>query len=62
VKKEKGGERWAGAGGGLGRLGRKGAAAVFFFFFSFLFFKRHFQTQFHFKFKTNLPNFFSRIL
>jgi hypothetical protein len=35
-EKEKGeGERWAGAGGGLGRLGRKGAGVVFFFSFSF---------------------------
>jgi hypothetical protein len=32
-KKEKGeGKRWAGAGGRLGRLGRKGAGAVFLFF------------------------------
>jgi hypothetical protein len=36
VKKKKGeGKRWVGAGGGLGRLGRKGAGAVFVFSFSF---------------------------
>jgi hypothetical protein len=35
-KKKREGERWAGAGGGLGRLGRKGAGAGF-VFFSFLF-------------------------
>jgi hypothetical protein len=35
-KKKKGGERWAGAGGGLGCLGRKGAG-LFFFFFLFFF-------------------------
>jgi hypothetical protein len=54
-EKEKGeGERWAGAGGGLGRLGRKGAGAGFSFF---SFFQTPFSNQIHFKFKSNLSNF-----
>jgi hypothetical protein len=56
-EKEKG-ERWAGTGGGLGRLGRKGSRAVFFFSF----FKLHFQIIFHLKFNSNFFNLFSRIL
>jgi hypothetical protein len=60
VKKKKGeGKRWVGAGGGLGRLGRKGAGAVF---FSLFLFQTPFSNQIHFKFKSNLSNFFPRIL
>jgi hypothetical protein len=47
-------ERWAGAGwldGPLGPSGLKGSRRCFSFFF---FFKLHFQTIFHFKFKSNL--------
>jgi hypothetical protein len=57
-------EEWAGTGeidGTLGPPGLKGWPVLgfpFFFFFS----KLHFQTIFHFKFKSNFSNFFSRIL
>jgi hypothetical protein len=39
---------------------KKGAGAGFFFFFSL--FQTPFSNQIHFKFKSNLSNFFSRIL
>jgi hypothetical protein len=48
-KKKRGGERWADAGGRLGRLGRKEPGrALFFFFFSFskLLFKSSFSNPF----------------
>jgi hypothetical protein len=60
-EKEKGeGKRWAGAGGGMGRLGRKGAGAVFFFFIFFfsnsIFKPNSFQVQIK-PFKLFLKNF-----
>jgi hypothetical protein len=51
------------AGAGRGMVGcwaawtEREPALIFFFFF-----KHHFQTNFHFKFKSNLSNFFPRIL
>jgi hypothetical protein len=57
-KKKRRGEEWAGAVGLMGRLAiwaEREPALVF-----FLFFKLHFQTNIHFK--SNLSNFFSRIL
>jgi hypothetical protein len=59
--KEKGeGERWAGARGGLGRLGRKGAGAGF-VFFSFLFPNFFFKPFFFSNSNQILSNFFSKI-
>jgi hypothetical protein len=43
--------------GPLGPSGLKGSRCWFSFFF-----KLHFQTNIHFKFKSNLSNFFSRFL
>jgi hypothetical protein len=55
--KEKG-ERWAGTGGGLGRLGRKGSRAVFFLFLFQTSFSNHFSSQIQFKlFQSFLKNF-----
>jgi hypothetical protein len=58
-KRKRRGGRWAGAGGRLGRLDRKGVGADFFFFFSFsTSFSNHFSSQIQFKlFQTFLKNF-----
>jgi hypothetical protein len=62
-KKKRRGEEWAGAGGWMvgcwAAWAERESALVSLFFF---FFKLHFQTNIHFKFKSNLSNFFSRIL